>query len=80
MGNSRKALKRKYGDCKSKAGSGDCSGVVLRTATFLDLLRKSDERRVIFVSSSMGSIPQAADPFSKYYSSSEIECWSSKRR
>lgn len=35
--------------------------------TFLGLLRKSKEPRLVLVSSSVGSISQAADPSSKYY-------------
>jgi NAD(P)-dependent dehydrogenase (short-subunit alcohol dehydrogenase family) len=43
-------------------------GALSVTEAFLDLLRKSSEPRLIFVSSSVGSIIQAADSTSKYYS------------
>lgn len=38
------------------------------TDAFLGLLRKSTERRLVFVSSSTGSITHASDPASPYYS------------
>lgn len=53
-------------------------GALSMTETFLDLMRKSAERRVVFVSSSVGSISQAADPTSKYYSDTGFEYRSSK--
>jgi NAD(P)-dependent dehydrogenase (short-subunit alcohol dehydrogenase family) len=53
-------------------------GALSMTETFLDLLRKSDERRLVFVSSSVGSISQAADPASPYYSGNGFEYRSSK--
>lgn len=51
-------------------------GVVSVTEAFLPLLRKSKEPRLIFVSSSVGSISQAADPNSKYYAplANEYRC------
>ncbi|KAF8862566.1 NAD(P)-binding protein, partial [Acephala macrosclerotiorum] len=48
------------------------------TEAFLPLLRKSSEKRLVFVSSSVGSISQAADPNSKYYHPGAIEYRSSK--
>jgi NAD(P)-dependent dehydrogenase (short-subunit alcohol dehydrogenase family) len=45
----------------------NCVGAVSVTEAFLPLLRKSESPRLIFVSSSVGSISQAADPESKYY-------------
>ncbi|CAG7997112.1 unnamed protein product [Penicillium salamii] len=53
-------------------------GALSMTETFLGLLQKSDERRLVFVSSSVGSISQAADPSSKYYSANGFEYRSSK--
>ncbi|KAI7202341.1 hypothetical protein KC343_g10223 [Hortaea werneckii] len=53
-------------------------GALSMTETFLDLLRKSSEPRLVFVSSSVGSITQAADPTSKYYSDKGFEYRSSK--
>ncbi|KAL8721544.1 MAG: hypothetical protein Q9225_001798 [Loekoesia sp. 1 TL-2023] len=44
-------------------------GQVLVTESFLPLLRKSPSPRLIFVSSSVGSLSQAADPASPYYAS-----------
>ncbi|KAI4167063.1 MAG: hypothetical protein LQ343_007499 [Gyalolechia ehrenbergii] len=41
-------------------------GCILVTQSFLPLLRKSRSPRLIFVSSSVGSLPQAADPASRY--------------
>lgn len=48
------------------------------TEAFLELLQKSDENRLVFVSSSVGSISQAADTTSKYYGASAFEYRSSK--
>jgi NAD(P)-dependent dehydrogenase (short-subunit alcohol dehydrogenase family) len=45
----------------------NCVGAVSVTEAVLPLLRKSESPRLIFVSSSVGSISQAADPESKYY-------------
>lgn len=53
-------------------------GALSLTEAFLDLLRKSEERRLVFVSSSVGSISQAADPSSPYYSGNGFEYRSSK--
>ncbi|KGO38832.1 Short-chain dehydrogenase/reductase SDR [Penicillium expansum] len=53
-------------------------GSLSMTEAFLDLLRKSEERRLVFVSSSVGSVSQAADPTSKYYSGNGFEYRSSK--
>ena len=53
-------------------------GPLSMTEAFLDLLRKSAEPRLVFVSSSVGSITQAADPASKYYSGNGFEYRSSK--
>ncbi|KAI7191128.1 hypothetical protein D0869_02292 [Hortaea werneckii] len=53
-------------------------GALSMSETFLDLLRKSSEPRLVFVSSSVGSIAQAADPTSKYYSDNGFEYRSSK--
>ncbi|KAL8938863.1 MAG: hypothetical protein Q9216_003666 [Gyalolechia sp. 2 TL-2023] len=44
-------------------------GCVLVTEAFLPLLRRSQSPRLIFVSSSVGSLTQAADPASRYYRS-----------
>ncbi|MCJ1460667.1 hypothetical protein MMC28_011049 [Mycoblastus sanguinarius] len=44
-------------------------GPVLVTETFLPLLRKSTTPRIVFVSSSAGSLAHAADPDSPYYGS-----------
>lgn len=44
-------------------------GSVFVTESFLPLLRKSPTPRLIFVSSSVGSLSQAADPASPYYQS-----------
>lgn len=53
-------------------------GSLSMTEAFLELLRKSEERRLVFISSSVGSISQAADPSSKYYSANGFEYRSSK--
>lgn len=53
-------------------------GSLSMAETFLDLLRKSEERRLVFVSSSVGSISQAADPTSRYYGANAFEYRSSK--
>ena len=53
-------------------------GTLSMTEAFLSLLRKSSERRLVFVSSSVGSISQAADPSSPYYSGNGFEYRSSK--
>lgn len=54
------------------------AGALSTTEAFLDLLRKSPKPRLVFVSSSVGSITQAADPSSKYYSDNGFEYRSSK--
>ncbi|PYI17613.1 NAD(P)-binding protein [Aspergillus violaceofuscus CBS 115571] len=53
-------------------------GALSTTEAFLDLLRRSSEKRLIFVSSSTGSITHAADPESPYYNPRGIEYRSSK--
>ena len=53
-------------------------GALSMTEAFLELLSRSSERRLVFVSSSVGSISQAADPSSKYYSGNGFEYRSSK--
>ncbi|TAQ89842.1 hypothetical protein B7494_g1803 [Chlorociboria aeruginascens] len=53
-------------------------GVLSVTEAFLPLLRKSTAPRLIFVSSSTGSISQAFDPNSKYYSPAAIDYRASK--
>lgn len=42
-------------------------GVIRVTQAFLDLLKKSDEPRIVMVSSSQGSITLHSDPSYKYY-------------
>ncbi len=42
-------------------------GALSVTEAFLPLLKKAREPRLVFVSSSMGSVSQAADPTSKYH-------------
>jgi len=42
-------------------------GVIRVTQAFLDLLKKSDEPRIVMVSSSQGSITLHSDPAYKYY-------------
>lgn len=42
-------------------------GVVRVTQAFIDLLKKSDEPRIVNVSSSQGSLTLHSDPTSKYY-------------
>jgi NAD(P)-dependent dehydrogenase (short-subunit alcohol dehydrogenase family) len=42
-------------------------GVIRTTQAFLDLLKKSDEPRIVMVSSSQGSITLHSDPTYKYY-------------
>ncbi len=42
-------------------------GVIRVTQAFLDLLKKSDEPRIVMVSSSQGSITLHSDPTYKYY-------------
>ena len=53
-------------------------GVVSVTEAFLPLLRKSSAPRLLFVSSSVGSISHAADPTSKYYAPAANEYRASK--
>jgi NAD(P)-dependent dehydrogenase (short-subunit alcohol dehydrogenase family) len=53
-------------------------GAVSVTEAFLPLLRKSSVPRLVFVSSSLGSISQAADPNSKYYNPMANEYRASK--
>lgn len=53
-------------------------GVVSVTEAFLPLLRKSAAPRIIFVSSSVGSITHASDPTSKYYAPMANEYRASK--
>lgn len=42
-------------------------GVVRVNQAFIDLLKKSEDPRIVNVSSSQGSLTQASDPTSKYY-------------
>lgn len=42
-------------------------GVISVTQAFLDLLKKSDEPRIVMVSSSQGSLTLGSDPAYKYY-------------
>lgn len=53
-------------------------GALSTTEAFLDLLRKSPEKRLVFVSSSTGSITHAADPNSPYYNPNGTEYRTSK--
>lgn len=55
-------------------------GALAVTEAFLDLLRKAEHRppRLVFVSSSMGSITHAASPASPYYSPHGTEYRTSK--
>lgn len=53
-------------------------GAMSTTEAFLDLLRKSSEPRLVFVSSSTGSITHAADPSSPYYNPQGMEYRTSK--
>ncbi|KAL4892771.1 hypothetical protein BDV59DRAFT_202512 [Aspergillus ambiguus] len=53
-------------------------GALSTTEACLDLLRKSSEPRLVFVSSSMGSITHAANPESPYYRPEATEYRSSK--
>ncbi|PWY94188.1 NAD(P)-binding protein [Aspergillus sclerotioniger CBS 115572] len=53
-------------------------GALSTTEAFLDLLRKSSEKRLVFVSSSTGSISQAADPKSPFHQSGAAEYRTSK--
>jgi NAD(P)-dependent dehydrogenase (short-subunit alcohol dehydrogenase family) len=53
-------------------------GAVSTTEAFLPLLKKSAEPRLIFVSSSMGSITHASNPESPYYKGKASEYRSSK--
>ena len=56
----------------------NCVGVLSVTEAFLPLLQKSPAPRLIFVSSSTGSITHAADPNSKYYNPGATEYRASK--
>ncbi|CAG7939597.1 unnamed protein product [Penicillium salamii] len=49
------------------------AGVLTVTETFLDLLRKSTERRLVFVPSSVGSVSQPAAHFLMLYSANKFE-------
>lgn len=53
-------------------------GVVRVTQTFMDLLRKSNEPRIVMVSSSMGSLTLHSDPDWKYYDAKAAVYTSSK--
>lgn len=53
-------------------------GPISATEAFLPLLRKSSAPRLVFVSSSVGSITHASDPNSKYYVASANEYRASK--
>lgn len=53
-------------------------GALSTTEAFLDLLRKSSEKRLVFVSSSTGSINQAVDPKSPFHQSGATEYRTSK--
>ncbi|OJJ30084.1 hypothetical protein ASPWEDRAFT_176770 [Aspergillus wentii DTO 134E9] len=53
-------------------------GALSVTEAFLHLLRESSEPRLVFVSSSMGSITHAADPNSPYYNPNGTEYRTSK--
>lgn len=53
-------------------------GVVRVTQALLDLLRKSDEPRIVMVSSSQGSITLHSDPTYKYYHHKGVVYLSSK--
>ncbi|MCJ1291930.1 hypothetical protein MMC34_003479 [Xylographa carneopallida] len=56
----------------------NCVGALSVTEAFLPLLRRSMAPRLVFVSSSTGSISYAADPTSRYYRASANEHRSSK--
>ena len=53
-------------------------GALSVTEAFIHLLKKSSERRLIFISSGTGSISQAADPSSHFHVGSGVEYRSSK--
>ncbi|PYI04504.1 NAD(P)-binding protein [Aspergillus sclerotiicarbonarius CBS 121057] len=53
-------------------------GALSTTEAFLDLLRNSSEKRLVFVSSSTGSIAQTADPKSPFHRSGATEYRTSK--
>lgn len=53
-------------------------GVVRVTQAFIDLLKKSDEPRIVNVSSSQGSLTMAADPSHIYYHHKGVVYQSSK--
>jgi NAD(P)-dependent dehydrogenase (short-subunit alcohol dehydrogenase family) len=53
-------------------------GVIRVTQAFLDLLKKSDEPRIVMVSSSQGSITLHSDPTYKYYNHKGVVYLSSK--
>ncbi|CAK42086.1 hypothetical protein CBS63078_9745 [Aspergillus niger] len=53
-------------------------GALSTTEAFLDLLRNSSEKRLVFVSSSTGSISRAADPSSPFHIASATEYRASK--
>ncbi|KAH8814898.1 putative short chain dehydrogenase/reductase [Xylogone sp. PMI_703] len=65
-------------DCLRENFAVNCIGVVSVTEAFLPLLRKSSSPRLIFVSTSVGSLTLASDPRSKYYSSAANEYRASK--
>ncbi len=53
-------------------------GVIRVTQAFLDLLKKSDEPRIVMVSSSQGSLTLHSDPSYKYYDFKGVVYLSSK--
>jgi len=65
-------------DCFREILAVNCVGVVSVTEAFLPLLRKSSAPRLIFVSSSTGSLAYASDPTSKYHVASANEYRASK--
>lgn len=58
--------------------STNCIGVVSVTEAMLPLLRKSSSPRLVFVSSSTGSLTQASDPKSRFHTAGRSEYRASK--
>ena len=55
-------------------------GVVRVTQAFIDLLRKSNEPRIVMVSSSVGSLSLQSDPNWQFYDHAKFAVYSSSKR
>ncbi|MCJ1249169.1 hypothetical protein MMC30_006392 [Trapelia coarctata] len=65
-------------DCMREIAAVNIVGPISATEAFLPLLRKSPAPRLLFVTSSTGSITHASDPGSKYHAAAANEYRASK--